>query len=162
MPGTPTRARPQRDALQQDNAALYEALDRLVRAYQFRDRQRSCYRGLSVNECYALQTILRHRGMTQNELAAALLLDKSTTSRLVASMEDAGLLQRSPDPQDGRAQRLQATRTGRRLHERIHRDLLERQVVLIADLPAEARRAAVVVLQRLADMATRSFDGGGT
>ena len=143
--------------LRRDNQDLYEALDRLVRAYQFRDRQRVCYRGISVNECYALQTILRSEGMTQNELAAALLLDKSTTSRIVAAMEERGLITRVADPRDGRAHRLRATASGRRLHDRIQKDLLARQLDRLADLPPEQRRAAILVLQRLADVAVQAF-----
>lgn len=147
--------------LERDNEALYEALDQLVRAYQFRDRQRTCYYDLSVNECYALQTLLRHDGMTQNDLAAQLLLDKSTTSRLVARMEASGHIARTPDPDDGRFQRLGATASGKKRHAKIRRDLLNRQLDLISDLPDRSRRAAVVVLQRLAESATRHFDGRG-
>ncbi len=148
--------------LERDNQDLYEALDRLVRAYQFRDRQRACHYELSVNECYALQATLRHEGMTQNELAAILHLDKSTTSRLVANMEEGGLIRRVPDPADGRAHRLLATNAGLRLHDRVREDLLTRQRDLIADLPRGARSAAILVLQRLADTATRAFSGTDT
>lgn len=148
--------------LDRDNQELYRALDRLVRAYQFRDRQHACYYELSVNECYALQTILRHEGMTQKELAANLLLDKSTTSRLVADMEDNGLVRRSADPADARVQRLHATRSGVRLHDRVQQRVLDRQRDLIADLPSEARRAAILVLQRMADTAVRAFSNDDT
>lgn len=145
IPTSPTRAR-----LDQDNEALYEALDRLVRAYQFRDRQRACHEGLSVNECYALQSVLRHDGMSQNELAAELLLDKSTTSRLVAGMVERGHITRVADPEDGRVQRLRATAAGRRLHAKVRRGLLRRQRDVIEDLPDVSRRAVVLVLRRLA------------
>jgi len=159
MPSAPTLRRTAGSRLDRDNEDLYEALDRLVRAYQFRDRDRTCYYDLSVNECYALQTLCRRTDMTQNELAAELLLDKSTTSRLVTRMEEAGHLRRTPDPNDARFQRLCATASGRRLHAKVRRDLLKRQVDLIADLPADSRRIAVTVLQRLADLAAGSFQG---
>lgn len=144
-------------ALELDNEDLYEALDRLVRAYQFRDRQRVCYHGLSVNTCYTLQILVWHDGLTQNELAAEMRLDKSTTSRILVQMEADGHIRRSRDPEDGRAQRLHVTASGKRLHQRIRRDLLDRQLGLISDLSSESRRAAVAVLRRLADMAVRSY-----
>lgn len=144
--------------LDRDNERMYAALDRLVRAYQFRDRQRACYEALGVNECYALQAILDHDGLTQNDLSSALLLDKSTTSRLVAKMEADGHIQRIQDPADGRVYRLFATAPGKRVNARIRRRLLERQLGVIADLSKEERRAALLVLQRLGDIALRAFD----
>jgi DNA-binding MarR family transcriptional regulator len=158
MPAAKASQSAKEPSLDQDNQALYDALDRLVRAYQFRDRQRACYEDLSVNECYALQAILDHDGMTQNELAEELWLDKSTTSRLVARMEANSHVRRIPDADDARAQRLHATGSGKRLNASIRRNLLKRQLNVISDLPEDARRAAVTVLQRLGEMAIRSFD----
>lgn len=151
------RTAPARATVIRDSQALTVALDRLVRAYQFRDRQRACYRGLSINECYALSAVIRDKGLTQGGLAAELVLDKSTTSRLVDALESRGYLTREPDPCDGRAYRLRTTEKGRRLHAKIQQDLLRRQRHLIEDLPATARRAAVLVLSRLADDAAERF-----
>lgn len=56
------------------------------------------------------------------DLAERFGLDKSTVSRQIAQMEALGLLQRVPDPQDGRARLLRITDEGRsrvrRLRER--------------------------------------------
>jgi DNA-binding MarR family transcriptional regulator len=143
--------------VEDDGRELLVALDRLVRAYQFRDRQRICYHGLTI--------VVDCKGLTQNELAAELTLDKSTTSRLLDSLERQEYLVREPDPCDGRAYRLRASERGRRLHARIQEDLARRQVTLIEDLPKASRRAAILVLARLADDAvarfTRSCDRRG-
>ncbi|SDR93865.1 DNA-binding transcriptional regulator, MarR family [Friedmanniella luteola] len=56
------------------------------------------------------------------ELASCTNLDTSTVSRHVAQLHRAGLLERTPDPDDGRAHRLQLTETGRsRLHDAFER-----------------------------------------
>lgn len=144
-----------------EQRALYEALDRLVRAYQFRDRQRVCYRGLSITECYALQAIVHEPALTQRALAHALRLDKSTTSRVVDALESRGLAERSPDPGDGRAYRLAPTARGRRLHADIEADILKRQADLLRDVPATVRRAATEVLSRLAEDAMARFGADG-
>lgn len=47
------------------------------------------------------------------DLAERLGLDKSTVSRQVTQMESLGLIQRVPDPQDGRARLLHITDAGR-------------------------------------------------
>jgi DNA-binding MarR family transcriptional regulator len=141
----------------EESRDLLQVLDRLVRAYQFRDRQRVCYRGLSINECYALQAVVRTKGMTQNQLATALNLDKSTTSRLLDSLQRQGCLIREADPCDGRAHRLRASEKGRRLYGVIQGDLLRRHHRLLSDLSSDVRRAAILVMARLADDAAQRF-----
>jgi DNA-binding MarR family transcriptional regulator len=56
------------------------------------------------------------------ELAASANLDPSTVSRQVAHLDRAGLIERTPDPADGRAHRLELTVQGRaRLDEALER-----------------------------------------
>lgn len=159
MSTTQTRPAPVTSA-EQDGIDLSRALDRLVYAYQFRDRRSACYHGLSINECYALQAIIREKGLTQNELAAELRLDKSTTSRTIDGLEKSRYVTREADPCDRRAYRLRPSEKGRRLHARIQSELVQRHLPLIDDLPADVRRAVVLVLSRIADDATRRFRGG--
>jgi DNA-binding MarR family transcriptional regulator len=49
-------------------------------------------------------------------LAEALAVDPSTVSRQVATLVQAGYVERRPDPDDGRASLLAATDSGRRVH----------------------------------------------
>jgi len=144
-----------------DARALLDALDRLVRAYQYRDRQRVCYRGLSIQECQGLQVVVEAGPLPQSGLAAALRLDKSTTSRLVDALEEKGHLLRERDPGDGRAHRVRATASGRRVHTRIQRDLGARLERILADLGPSERRVAIEVMGRLADDAAERFGDGG-
>ena len=53
------RTTPLPDLLQADSLALHEALADLVRAYQFRDRDRICCHDISVTQCYALEALKR-------------------------------------------------------------------------------------------------------
>lgn len=52
------------------------------------------------------------------ELAAALGLDQSTISRRLTSLRDAGLIERLPDPEDGRAHLIRTSPVGRSLVEK--------------------------------------------
>src|SRR6056297_3139886 len=65
------------DALLQDTDSFSRALGDLIRVVQFRDRDRACCHGLSVTQCYGLEGIIENGGLTVNELAAYLYLDKS-------------------------------------------------------------------------------------
>lgn len=155
------RTRPQPDALQADSLALHEALADLVRAYQFRDRDRICCHDISVTQCYALEALKRDGPMRLNDLAARLFLDKSTSSRVLGALVRKGYAERLVDLTDGRAISVRITAKGRGLYSRIHGDLVQQQVQMIADLTPEARRAAIDVISRLARAAESKFGIGG-
>jgi MarR family transcriptional regulator, 2-MHQ and catechol-resistance regulon repressor len=146
--------------LDRDAAALHAAIADLVRVYQFRDRDQICCHDVSVTQCYALETLVEQGPMRSSELAKQLFLDKSTTSRVVATLVRKGYVEQRSDPADGRATSLHATRTGRRLCGRITDELVGQQRQLLEDLPREIRAGVVQVLQRLARAADARFRTG--
>ena len=137
--------------LQSDTRALSVALGSLVRVVQFRDRDRACCYDISVSQCYALEGVVQAGGLTINELAAHLYLDKSTASRIANGLVDKELLARARDPEDGRVVRLVPTAQGREIHAAVQRDLDEEYAALLADVEPEVRAAVTRVVQRLAD-----------
>ena len=58
---------------------------------------------LSPSMSTALATIERHGPMTPSELAARERIQRPTATRVLARLEDMGLIQRTPDPQDRRS-----------------------------------------------------------
>lgn len=140
-------------SLDRDAAALYSALSRLVRSYQFRDRERICCHGISVTQCYALEWLREEGPMRLAALADRLMLDTSTTSRVVDSLVRKHLATRVEDPEDRRAVRLALTEPGKQLYERIRAELIEEERAVLTDLTAEERRGAIKLLERLSLMA---------
>ncbi|HEY8470061.1 MAG TPA: MarR family transcriptional regulator [Longimicrobiales bacterium] len=147
--------------LARDAAELQQALEELIRVYQFRDRDRICCHDISVSQCYALDALVQRGPLTLNDLAAHLYLDKSTASRIVDGLERKGLARRSAHPADGRAVLLSATRAGTRLRERIRDELLADQMRLLADFEPEVRRAMAQLIGRLASAAAARVEAGG-
>jgi MarR family 2-MHQ and catechol resistance regulon transcriptional repressor len=147
--------------LERDSADLYDALSNLVRVYQFRDRDRICCYDVSVTQCYALEGLVRLGGMTLNELAAHLFLDKSTASRVVDALERKGYVARTTHPRDRRAVLLEPTGTGRALEGKIREEILCEEQKLLADFPHEVRQAMTQLLSRLARAATSRVETGG-
>lgn len=80
--------------------------------------QTSCC-GVTTAQCHLLLEIDRRGPSTGGELAQALSLDKSTLSRTLDGLAEAGLVARAPHPEDGRAQRVTLTAAGHGAVERI-------------------------------------------
>lgn len=140
---------------------LHRALSDLIRAIQFRDRDQICCHDLSVTQCYALEAILRREGLSLNDLAAELFLDKSTASRIVDGLEEKGLARREPDPDDGRALRIVATDEGRETHERIEAELVGDVERMLEGLGARERESAARTVERLAAVTAERVERGG-
>lgn len=154
--------RPVRGAktLMQDAEALHGALSDLVRIYQYRDRDRICCHDISVTQCHALEALVGHGPMRAQELARRLMLDKSTTTRVVDALERKGYVERTPAPDDARALSLVVTRSGRALHDRISRELVAQQAALLADVDPALRADVIAVIRRLAQAAQARFVDG--
>jgi DNA-binding MarR family transcriptional regulator len=161
MPGTNKQHTAATEAaLDRDAAELQTAVADLVRGYQFRDRDRICCHDISVTQCYALETLVEHGPLRLGSLADRLFLDKSTTSRVVATLVKKGYVEQGADGHDRRAIALSATRRGRALCTRITDDLVEQQKQLLQDLDPEVRAGVVRVLRRLAEAADARFRSG--
>ena len=158
---TVTRKPPAKSAdLERDAAALQAAVSELVRVYQFRDRDRICCHDISVTQCYALETLVQHGPMRSTALAERLFLDKSTTSRVAATLVKKGYVEQRADEADGRATALQVTAAGRRLYRRITDDLIEQQKQLLQDLDPDVRDGVVRVIRGLTRAADSRFRSG--
>src|ERR671918_2163462 len=67
----------------------------------------------------ALATIERHGPLTPSELAEHERVRRPTATRIVARLEEAGLVERASDPSDGRMSLVSASADGRALLRRM-------------------------------------------
>lgn len=146
--------------LHRQAADFHAAVSELVRVYQFRDRDRICCHDVSVTQCYALEVLVGRGALRSQALAAALHLDKSTTTRVVDALVRKGYVERLPDPDDARAVLLRITRKGRQLHQRIDGDLIAQQEALLRDLDPQVRAGATELIRRVARAADARFRSG--
>ncbi|HEY5845529.1 MAG TPA: MarR family transcriptional regulator [Microlunatus sp.] len=75
-------------------------------------RQRTVGDNLDPGTFWLLKTLSAQGSMRVTDLAAYASLDTSTVSRHVAHLDRSGLIDRTPDPDDGRAQRVQLSELG--------------------------------------------------
>jgi DNA-binding MarR family transcriptional regulator len=107
---------------------------------------------LSPSQTTALATIDRHGPLTPSELALRERIQRPTVTRIVARLEEDGLVQRTRDPQDGRSSLVALTPAGRELlaRGRTRKDayLARRLCELDGEERATLQRAAAI-LERL-------------
>jgi MarR family transcriptional regulator, 2-MHQ and catechol-resistance regulon repressor len=150
LPAAGTRGTTPRGSLARDASALYEVMTELLRVYQFRDRDRLGYHGLTITQCYVLDVLIKRGPLTLNDLAAEMHLDKSTLSRVVDGLERKLAVKRTANPADGRSTLIEATRSGTQRYERVEADLVAENAQVLAGFPAGTRRQLVQLIGMLA------------
>jgi DNA-binding MarR family transcriptional regulator len=139
-----------RPPLERDAAVLYGVMTELLRVYQFRDRDRIGYHGLTITQCYVLDILIRRGALTLNELAAAMCLDKSTLSRVVDGLERKHAVKRTVNPADGRSTLIEATRSGTSRYQRVEADIVAENAHVLSGFTPAVRRQLVVLIAALA------------
>jgi DNA-binding MarR family transcriptional regulator len=105
--------------------------------------------GLSPSQSAALASIDRHGPLTPSELAARERIQRPTATRVIARLEEAGLVDRTRDPDDRRSSVVGLAPAGRELLVRVRtrKDayLSRRLRELDADERATLDRAAAIL-----------------
>ncbi len=134
-----------------DAGALTEAIEDFNRFYIRIPRlERLSFTTLSV-----LDTLASGGPMRLTELTRTEQMSQPGLTQLVTRLERDGLVERRPDPDDGRAALVHLTEAGRRIGRARREDRARHLAPLIARLTAEERRAlagALPVLTRLAEL----------
>jgi DNA-binding MarR family transcriptional regulator len=99
---------------------------------------------------YGLLALLQDAGpLRASDLVARLGLDKSTISRQVTALVELGLVDRAPDPDDGRAQVLSPSGEGTRQLSRIRQARRARWESDLEEWPAQDIATLAELLERL-------------
>jgi len=99
---------------------LFLLLDRARnRLFKQANRELLHSANITVAQGAALFYLSRHDGCLLSDLAEGLDLNNSAITGLATRMERAGLLERKPCPEDGRAMRAHLTEKGRASHEAV-------------------------------------------
>lgn len=106
----------------------------------------------------ALATIERHGPLAPSALAQRERIKRPTATRLIGSLVELGMVDRSPDPTDGRGSILTATGDGRALLRRLRARKTAYLAQRLRDLPP----ADVAVLARAAEVLERMLEDDPT
>jgi DNA-binding MarR family transcriptional regulator len=98
-----------------------------------------------------LEALWQNDGLTHSELAAQLNIRPATVSRMVQRMEQAGFLERRPDPTDQRVSRVYLTREGVKIRVALQRAIRTIDTDTFAGFTPEECIQAEKMLSRIRD-----------
>jgi DNA-binding MarR family transcriptional regulator len=99
----------------------------LDHALQSASKRMEATRGVTAPQRLVVRIVGRFPGISAGEVAEILHLHPSTLTGVLKRLEDRGLLERRPDPADGRRALLQLSARGRRV-DRLHDGTVEAAV----------------------------------
>ncbi|GAB3865020.1 MarR family transcriptional regulator [Dactylosporangium cerinum] len=129
-------------------AALRDSITRLNR----RLRQARPIGDLTITQLSALTSLELNGALTPRELADAERVQPPTLTKIVAKLEERGLVQRTPHPTDGRQVILAATELGRAVileHRRARDEWLAKQLAALTPEERETLGKAAEILGRI-------------
>ena len=105
--------------------------------------------GLRVPEWRALAALYSRRGCTTSELAELSTIDRTTLTRTLDRMQEAGWLERLADDADMRVTRLALTASGKRMFERIWPEVQRLNELALEGLPKSDIQSLQRILERM-------------
>jgi DNA-binding MarR family transcriptional regulator len=105
--------------------------------------------GLNRTQYTALQLLDPQHGQRLVDLATALLCERSTVTRIIDRLEQAGIVQRQTDAEDRRSQRVVLTRAGVSLREKVTLLYEESLQQRLGMLSGEEQVQLMALLQKL-------------
>lgn len=111
---------------------------------------------LGLKACHAsyLTEICAHPGISQDQLAARICINKSNVARQAAILEEDGFITRTPSASDKRIMELHPTQKTLDLLPRISPILRQWEACLTEDLTEEEKETVERILERMKDKAS--------
>jgi DNA-binding MarR family transcriptional regulator len=105
--------------------------------------------GIDPKQFLLMRFVAATEGQSQQALAERLGVPASRMVALVDHLEEAGLVERRPDPEDRRVRGLHLTRKGRGVLERAFKIAIDYETRLCAGINREERELLIDLLQKL-------------
>jgi DNA-binding MarR family transcriptional regulator len=105
--------------------------------------------GIDPREFLLMRFVAATEGQSQQALAERLAVPASRMVALVDRLEEAGFIERRPDPEDRRVRGLHLTRKGRGVLERAGKIAIDYETRLCAGINREERELLIDLLQKL-------------
>ena len=110
--------------------------------------------GLVRAEYHLLLCLAHYSELTAQDVARITRRPRNSISRAVHRMLDLGFLKRVPDPDDARQAKLQITREGKIMHQKISAYLVDREAEIFNVLSDTERESFRKLIRKLANFAS--------
>ncbi len=110
--------------------------------------------GLVRAEYHLLLCLAHYSELTAQDVARITRRPRNSISRAVHRMLDLGFLKRVPDPDDARQAKLQITREGKIMHQKISAYLVDREAEIFGVLSETERESFRELIRKLANFAS--------
>lgn len=138
---------------------LYRVATAFVMQFQFRDRNEMLCYGVTVQQCYLLET-LEAGPLYMREVAERLSVAGSTITRSTDRLVEKGLIDRQHGGRDRRSVRVSLTEKGRALLASIQNEIIADNQTILEDLPEEVRDQVIDTIERLSNLVKNRKRGG--
>ena len=138
------------------NREFLTLLFELCRASRCCQQEAMLCEDLTFIQFYTLDLVAQGDGMKLADLHEALLVDKSTTTRLLEPLLTRGYLRKAQLPSDARAARLTLTEEGRQVHARVGECVGGYLAGLDAEMPAGKRDEILAAVRLLLSVLQRA------
>ena len=161
-PHGPAGIPPDLKDLDEASVAVFRAFGNAVRLHRQFMKKRLGDSDVHPGQGVCLNILARHDGISQRDLAEAMHVAPPTLSRMLRSMEGAGLVERRADESDQRVTRVHLSEAGRALAEEVRAALTDHIPVATAALAPEERAELARLLDKLSASIARSLDDEAT
>jgi DNA-binding MarR family transcriptional regulator len=138
------------DGVDDLSSAAFRALIGALRLHRRLMMQALADRDIHPGQAMCLRLLIANDGITQRDLAKALYVAPPTLTKMLHSMEKAGLVRRRPDAADTRLTRVELTDAGRVMEKRMRAAAAEYVNATIGTLSEDDRRDLARLLDALA------------
>jgi DNA-binding MarR family transcriptional regulator len=132
-----------------DVEEFHNSIVELIKKYQFRDRNEITCFGISVSQCYVLETLHFHGAITMNKLAEQMHLSISTITRVVDQLEGKKLVTRKQHPGDSRSRIIKLTPKGEKVFLQSWANVFESEKKIFENIKPEHRKVLLSLLKDL-------------
>jgi len=128
---------------------FHEQIVELIKKYQFRDRNREICCGLSVSQCYVLETLRRFGPLSMKNLADKMHLTISTITRVIQPLLHKNYIRREEDPKDRRIRLISLMPEGESFSQQVWKNTFDSEKIILGNFPSENREMLIEFLKSL-------------
>ena len=130
-------------------AEFHEQIVDLVKKYQFRDRNQVLSCGISVSQCYILETLHTYGALTTGEIAKKMYLSISTVTRVVDQLVKKKYVVREEGSKDRRVHLTRLTAAGEKIYRQSWQNIFQSEKIILENFEPEHRAMLIDFLKKL-------------